>query len=211
MVAKHYPHPHRFLCITDNVEGLEGIQTLPLWSQWGEIPPPSGPKNPSCYRRLRLFAPDAREWAGERVVSLDLDCVVTGDLTPLWQRPEDVVFYGDTNPKTYYNGSMMLLRTGSRPRVWTSFDPVESPRRTYEAGHHGSDQAWISYCLGPHEAKWTRADGVYSYRNHLAQTWPCELPDDARLVIFHGRIDPWSEEVSDLPWIQRHYFGNSGV
>ncbi len=112
MVARHYPFPHDFLCITDDPEGLEGVDTLPLWPEWGDIPAPSGPKNPSCYRRLRLFAPDAKDWAGPRVVSLDLDCVVTGDLTPLWHRPEDLVLYGDTNPTTYYSGPGVALGSG---------------------------------------------------------------------------------------------------
>jgi hypothetical protein len=30
-VARHYSKPHRFVCITDEPEALQGVETLPLW------------------------------------------------------------------------------------------------------------------------------------------------------------------------------------
>ena len=33
MVARHYAKPHRFLCVTDDPRGLDGIETLPIWRQ----------------------------------------------------------------------------------------------------------------------------------------------------------------------------------
>jgi hypothetical protein len=153
-----------------------------------------------------LFHPDAAQWFGERVVSLDLDMVLTGDVRPLWNRPEDVVFCGDTNPQpgSHYNGSMMLVKTGSRPQVWTRFDPQRSPDEAFAARAWGSDQAWLSYCLGPGEAKWTHADGVYSFRNDIEKNGR-RLPQDARLVSFHGRLDPWTPEAQQISWVREHY------
>lgn len=207
MVRKHYPGLGRFICVTDQPAGIDpAIEILPAWNDFEGVPSPHGAKNPSCYRRLRLFHPDAAQWFGERYVSLDLDVVLTADPTPLWERPEDVVFYGDTNkqPGSHYNGSMMLVRAGSRPDLWTRFDPVESPKLTVKARCWGSDQGWISYCLGNREAKWSRADGVYSFRNDL-QGKP-QLPANARLIVFHGKHDPWSPWVHrNYPWVPVHY------
>lgn len=206
MVRRHYPHPHRFVCVTDDPGGIDrGIEIIPAWNDYADVPSPHGGKNPSCYRRLRLFHPDAAQWFGQRYVSLDLDVVITGDLTPLWHRSEECVFWGDTNPQpnSHYNGSMMLLTAGARPQVWNDFNPKTSPDESLNAKAWGSDQGWISYKLGCREAKWKREDGVYSFRNDVKMQRT--LPDNARMVIFHGAHDPWEHPASQLPWVQRHY------
>lgn len=208
MVRRHYPHPHRFICVTDDADGIDPrVEVLPAWNDHAAVDSPHGRNNPSCYRRLRFFHPEAAQWFGSRAVSLDLDAVILGDVTPLWDRDEAFVAWGDTNPLpgSHYNGSMLLLTMGSRPQVWTDFDPTKSPDIARRAQCFGSDQGWISYCLGPTEAKWTKADGVYSFRNHIAPT-PREVPSDARVVFFHGSLDPWSGYVQlNCPWVREHY------
>lgn len=207
MVARHYPDPHRFLCVTDDPAGIDAdVEIVPLWNDFANVPSPHGGNNPSCYRRLRMFHPEIGQVFGERFVSMDLDCVVTGDLRPLFNRTEDFVAWGDTNPKpgSHYNGSLMLMTAGARPQVWTQFDPATSPQLSLRAQCWGSDQGWISYCLGGGEKKFGHKDGVYSFRNDLQQTR--ELPQNARLVIFHGRHDPWGPYAQmNFRWIAEHY------
>lgn len=214
MVRRHYPHPHRFVCITDSPDGLDrSVEWVKAWNDYADVPSPHGGKNPSCYRRLRMYHPEIGDVLGRRFVSLDLDCVITGDLTPLWDRPEDVVLWGDTNPQpgSHYNGSMQEILAGSRPRVWTEFNPHTSPDLALQAKSWGSDQGWLSYILGPHEAKWTKADGVYSYRNDI-QRHGNRLPADARIVFFHGNKDPWMPDVQDVaPWVRQHYRADEAV
>jgi hypothetical protein len=205
MVARHYPAPHRFLCITDDPAGLEGVETLPLWDDYADLPHPSNPMQPSCYRRLKAFDPTLRHVLGPRLVSLDLDCVILDDLRPLWDRPEDFVGWaGTTKPVTAFNGSMWLLTPGKRSKVWTDFNPAYSPGLAKRAGFYGSDQAWLSYVLGTGEARWSTRDGVFSYRLHVAPQRG-RLPDNARIVFFNGKCDPWSPEVGGLDWIRAHY------
>lgn len=205
MVDRHYTDPHRFICVTDDPVGLDsGIEIVPAWNDYADLPSPSGGKNPSCYRRLRAFAPEMREFFGERFVSMDLDMVITGDLRPVWNRPEDFVIWGDTNPRTFYNGSMFLMTAGARSRVWTDFKPLHSPKQAHAAGHFGSDQGWISFCLGPGEAKWSTSDGVYSYRSHLVPQQGM-LPENAKVVAFHGPHDPWERAAQALDWVREHY------
>lgn len=207
MVRRHFPHPHRFLCITDDQKGIDSrVEIIPAWNDHASVQSPHGGKNPSCYRRLRMFHPEAAQWFGSRFVSLDLDVVITADLTPLWDRPEDIVMWGDTNPQpgSHYNGSMILLTAGSRPHVWTEFDPAVSPAKSLKARCWGSDQGWLSFCLGGGEARWSKADGVYSFRNHMKSN-PRNLPENARVIIWHGALDPWSPQVQNLPWVREHY------
>lgn len=218
MVARHYPHPHRFILFSQHAEedsrwldevgskvgGLEDVEVFQLWDDLAAVQNPSGHKNPSCYRRLRIFARDVGSWLGQRIVWLDLDTVITGDLTPLWHRPEDFVIWGDTNRANPYNGSMCLFTAGARPELWEDFDPVRSPRLGASMGYFGSDQAWIAAKLGPKEARWTMVDGVYSFRNEIAPRRG-QLPKNARVVFFHGRHDPDSKEAQKLEWVREHY------
>lgn len=205
MVARHYPHPHRFFCVTDDPTGIDpSIIIVPLWHDFAAVPSPHGGNNPSCYRRLKLFDPAVASTFGSDLVCLDLDTVITGDLSPLWNRPEEFVIWGETNRRSWYNGSMFRLKTGSRPQLWTDFDPKMSPAAALKAGKFGSDQGWISYRLGKGEATWSTADGVYSYRVHL-QPKKSRLPANARIVMFHGHQDPWSKSLQQIPWIREHY------
>jgi len=207
MVRRHYPLPFRAICVTDDPAGIDAdIEIVPDFGDFAALPSPHGGKNPSCYRRLRMFHPEIVSVLGERFVSLDLDMVITGDLRPLWHRPEPIVFWGDTNPlpRSHYNGSMVLMSAGCRPQVWNAFDPQTSPAKALAAKAWGSDQGWISYVLGPGEAKWTKADGVYSFRNDIEKRG-LMLPSNARLVAFHGRLDPWAVEALQIPWVRQHY------
>lgn len=204
MVARHYPKPHRFICLTDDPAGIDkGIEVLPIFTDFTHLPSPHGRDNPSCYRRLRMFSRDAGALFGPRFVSMDLDTVITGDLRPLFDRPEEIVLYGDTNPATPYNGSMILMTAGSRTKVWDEFDPETSPAYARKLGYYGSDQAWISACLGPNEPKFTRRDGVYSFRNEIG--WDGILPFNARMVMMHGQHSPWEQEVQIFDWVRNNY------
>jgi hypothetical protein len=208
MVQRHYPKPHRFVCVTDDPTGLDGVETIPLWPDAHGIEPPEGHHWPSCYVRLRAFAKEARDWFGERYVSLDLDTVITGDLTPLFERTEDFVIWNETDwPETqFYNASIWLLTTGTRTQVWESFDPATSPQVAFDAGGRGGDQAWMSYVLGKGEAVFTPADGVLSYRRHIERmSLMRALPKHARVVNFHGIVDPWSPVAQRLPWVREHW------
>ena len=206
MIRRHYHRSHRFVCVTDEPDVLPGLETIRLWADFADVRSNIGSSYPSCYRRLKLFAPEAGEMFGPRVVSIDLDMVIVKDITPLFDRPEDFVIWGESDyPKTQaYNGSLWMLRTGTRTHVWTSFDPKTSPQIAYQSGARGSDQGWMRYALGPNEATWTKKDGVYSYRKDIAK-WGRGLPDDARVVAFHGKTDPWDFQAMNVPWIREHY------
>lgn len=205
MVKRNYPQPHRFICITDDPAGIDpDIEVLPLWKDHAGLASPMGPAAVSCYRRLRMFSREAAEWFGPRFVSVDLDCVILADMRPVWDRPEDFVIWGDTAKGTPYNGSMILMTAGTRAQVWDDFDPVASPLVGRKLGYIGSDQAWIAACLGPNEAKWTRRDGVLSFRNEVSPM--PHLAIDARVVFFHGRRKPWDQaRCGVLPWVAAHY------
>lgn len=205
MVAKHYPDPHRFICIADDPAGIaKGVEVVPLWDDYADIPNATwGDKAPSCYRRLKVFSKEFEQIAGKRFCVMDLDVVITGDLRPLVNRPEDFVMWKDPGMKWPYNGSMMLMTAGARSQVWDDFDPATSPQEANAAGCLGSDQGWISYKLGKKEATWAAKDGVLSYRVDLGRG--PQLPKHARVVVFHGQEDPWDEGPQHIRWVRENF------
>ena len=206
MVRRHYQKPHRFVLITDDPTGVSepDIEIFQLWSDFSTLRNPSGQRNPSCYRRLKLFAKNVGEWLGERFVCLDLDAVIVSNIEPLFADEDDFRIWRSTTNGNPYNGSMWALRAGARPEVWRDFDPHFSPAEAKRHGFYGSDQAWLGFKLGPSEKTWGPEDGVLSFRNDLkgGVTPP---PPGAKIVFFHGAIDPWSPQAQRLPWVRANW------
>jgi hypothetical protein len=207
MIARHYHGPFEMVCVTDRTNEVpQGVRAVQLWDDFKHVPSPHGGAYPSCYRRLKLFSEFGRTVIRTpRFAWIDLDVVITGDITPLFQIKEDFKMYGDTARGTPYNGSLLYNRLGTRPQLWDSFDPRQSPKLGRDRRYIGSDQAWIAVCLGPNEPKFTATDGVYSYRNQILPKGG-HLPSGARIVVFHGAHDPWSQSVQARHvWIAKHY------
>lgn len=208
MVARHYARPHRFVCITDDPTGLT-CEALPLWSDHARLRNASGDHLPSCYRRLKMFAPEMAAVLGPRAISIDLDVALVGDVTPLWDRPEDLVLWVPRQHRpNQINGSMILFTPGSQARLWEEFDGTRASRTT-AAGYIGSDQGWISYCLGGKFARWTPADGVMRYgdlRKRKGTVMQASLPAEARIVFFTGPRKPWDRATQqEAAWLPEHW------
>jgi hypothetical protein len=213
MVDRHLSIPHQFTCIADDPAGLApDIRFVPIDE---ELLRKAGRR----YPKLMIFRPDAADWLGDRILLLDLDTLIVGSLDPLVDRDEDFVAWED--PKWgrragvgKFNSSMVLLRAGSHPEVWTSFQSASS-HQIAGADPSFSDQAWIWQVLGEDHPVWTRKDGVLSFKRHLMRRNPftlkrdirrsTALPAGARVVFFHGGIDPDRAEFQrDHPWVQNH-------
>jgi hypothetical protein len=206
MLARNYEGPCRLTCITDDPVGISSeIRVIPMWEFGGDIPSPHGQGNPSCYRRLPLWGELGAQLIGPRFATLDMDIVIVDRINPIFDVEDDFRIWGDTAKGTPYNGSITLQTAGARRQVWDDFCPIESPKKGRALGYIGSDQAWIAARLGPHEKKWTKRDGIYSYRNEVAKNGG-QLPAGARIVVFHGFYDPWHPTMrAKHPWVRRHY------
>jgi hypothetical protein len=206
MVKRNLDIEHEFLCITDDATGLK-CNTMQLWKEPEVVLPL---RRPNCYRRLKMFSADASEWLeSDYVLSIDLDCVITSNITDLVSDmiKRDFSIWGDTAKNTHYNGSFWSLKLGSRPSVWEKFDPKKSLVDVNAAGIIGSDQGWISYHLGGNENKITDQDGVLSYRIHILEKGLKSPPDHSKLIFFHGNHDPQLKQtLLESPWINNFYY-----
>lgn len=198
MICRRLTLPHTLAVVTDVPGDYGDIEVIAPPRDFEDIRIPTwGEHMPQCLRRLALFRPDAAEVFGaERFVSMDLDCVISGSLDPLFDRDEDIVLYRGTTAKRPYNGSMVMLRAGARPQVYDRFTPEEA----IEAGQRylGSDQAWISHVLGEGEATWGVDDGVHAW----GSSWNRGEP---RLTFFLTAEKPWQFVEAGHPWVSEHY------
>lgn len=207
MVGRHLERPHRLVCFTNMPEGIQApVETRPLPTDLVSVHNPHwSPRSgkPQCYRRLAMFRRDAAEWIGERFVSMDLDCVVLGALDPIFDRDEDLVLFRGTGPRRPYNGSLILMTAGARPQVYEQFSAAEAARAGRR--HLGSDQGWLAYKLGPHEARFTDDDGVRHMTPAIRRRLQCNncRPLGARLLFFPGRAKPW--DMIEVPAIREAY------
>ncbi|MEN6621486.1 MAG: hypothetical protein ABFD50_08065 [Smithella sp.] len=199
MVSRNISIPYEMVCITDNPEGIDNsIRCVELWDDLRDMG--------GCYTRLKAFSKEMKYIIGPRFMWLDLDTVIVDDITPLIDNKNDFMMWGDTAPRTPYNGSMVLMDAGARSEVWTSFDRRNSPIQGKRLGHVGTDQAWIGACLGPNEKRWTKEDGVYSFRVHFKRHNRIDLYKGARIVFFHGSSDPSQPEIQNAyPWVKHHW------
>ena len=212
MIDRHLALPHRFIVFTDNVDANfdSNIKPHQLWDDYHLLKNPAWRVQfPQCYVRLKAFSRDdeMREILGPRFVSVDLDCVVVGDLDPLFSRDEDFLIYRHPVQQTKdrlqpYNGSLWMMNTGARAQVWENFKGAESLKqfvnRPDKEHFLQTDQGWICAVLGTKEPGWGMEDGVYmwSYLHHKVM----KLPADARIVFFNGA---WKPE--DYFWIKENY------
>jgi hypothetical protein len=204
MIKRHLRIPFDFICISDHCEEdfLPEIHFIPLWDKLTHMG--------GCYNRMYIFSEDMKQIIGNRFVCMDLDCVIVNDITDTFDRSEDFIIWKldlpiENHPEIvdgWYNGSMFMMDAGARASVWNKFDPETSPRRARVPGLCGTDQSWIRYHLGPDEATWSSADGIYDLR-HFFQDKVKEL---TRIVFFPGTRDPSQEKwQKKYPWIKQNW------
>lgn len=162
-----------------------------------------------CFARLRMFDPAWQEAQGiapgDRIVSLDLDAIVTGSLDPLFARDDPFVILQGANASNPcpYNGSVFMARAGQHAEVWTSFSLAAT--RRIPRFDFPDDQGWLAEKI-PNAAGWRAgpSSGIYAFHK---PGWPKgthDLPKDARLVVFPGWRDPATFEPV-APWIREHW------
>ncbi len=163
MMKRHLHMDHEMVCITDDPTGINsGVRIVPLWKEFNRYG--------GCFGRLRVFSPKMVDIIGKRFVSIDLDVVITGDITPLIDRSEDFVIWGEHFRKAPYCGSFLMMTAGARQNVYDSFIPEEYPSNIKGKWPYGTDQDHICHCLYPREAMWTSKDGVYNF-NYTIRKW----------------------------------------
>jgi hypothetical protein len=158
-----------------------------------------------CFCRLRMFDPEWQAARGidERLVCLDLDLVITGELDTLFNRPESFMILGGANSvnPNPFNCSVMMLRAGFYKNTWSDFTLEAAEKVPWYA--FPDDQSWIWHKI-PRAVTWQCGprSGIWSFRK---RGWPEDdrLPEGARIVAFPGSRDP--KQFEHLDWVKENW------
>lgn len=131
------------------------------------------------WNKLQLFRPGAFP-AGERVVYLDLDTVVVGDLGPLLDYRGPFAALRDFYRKWGLGSGVMAWEAGTCDDIWTEWDRLGRPEL------RGGDQSWIEYMRPDAVRLQNEVPGIVSYKVHCLNG----VPKHSRLVCFHGSPRP---------------------
>lgn len=201
-VHRNLTEGHRFICFTDRERHLgAGIEQWPIKVEDYRLTQVKG-----CFARLRLFDPEFQATLGikpgDRIVNLDIDMVVTGELDELFNRTDGFTILQGVNAVNpcRHNGSAWMLRAGYRPDVWSDFSLDVAPTAPYY--EFPDDQAW-TFAKMPNAGAWGPEAGVFGFQK---PGWPpgtTNLPVGAKLVAFFGWRDP--SKFEHLGWVKDNW------
>lgn len=170
MVERHTTRPHLFVCLTDNPAGI----TCPT--------APIGTDAPTWWGNLILFKPHPVV-AGHRVLYVDLDTVIVGNIDPLLDYAGPFAILRDFYRPWGYCGALKGMAPGVAPFAWEAFS--KTPQTMMQQFY--SDQEYLERMM-PNADRWQDVcPGVNgSYKaDHLANG-----PRDFAVIHFHGRPKP---------------------
>lgn len=214
MLKRNLYMDYEFLCVTDNPQGLQPglVKAIPLWDKCRNLG--------GCYNRLYVFSDDMKYYLGSRILCMDLDMVITQNITPIIRKFNDIdfVYYRMRGPDgTGYrmNNSMFMMNAGARRYVWEKFEAAYNHYGldyikkyvTENGANPGTDQAWCNRVIDiDKEWYWSMNDGIYDMRLDFIETGKTKLPDDSRIVMFPGPRDPTLPELKQkYQWIEEYY------
>ena len=206
MASRNTGRPLRFICFTDNFEGLDAaIEAHPL-------PPIDLPETHRWkpWRKIALWQPGLAGLSGD-ILFLDLDVVVTGSIDPFFDfRPDDtycVIENWTQMGSGIGNTSVFRLRVGAHPEVYERL--MRDPAATLS--EFPNSQTFASRTISS-QTFWP-GEWCVSFKHTLLPAWPLNwvntapLPEATRIVCFTGHPNP--DEARDgrwrAPWYKRLY------
>lgn len=163
-------------------------------------------KLPGCLVRMRMFDAGWQERigakAGDKIVNIDIDCVITGLIDHLFNRNNEFTImqgFNSTNPCPF-NGSLWTFRAEERHDAWNDFGPEAHHRFNVPIHAIPDDQGWLHYKF-PNAKAYGPQNGVYCFKKKTWETGKL-LPRDACVVAFPGR-DP--AKYQELEWVRRNW------
>lgn len=145
---------------------------------------------PGWFAKIDLFKP--KRFTG-RVLYLDLDVTVVGDLAPLARFDAPFVIARDWLPikrqdgsivRSKFNSSVMSWDAGYADRIYTQFS-------AHRMDEFAGDQNWIEEVM-PSAATFPLGE-VVSYKVDVRPRG--RVPGSARVVVYSGQPKPWEVEA----------------
>ena len=190
MVGRHMDRPFRFVCFTDDTDGIRpAIECLPLPDLGADVPP-----KPGEWGKSRLWSERLADLEGP-FLFLDLDCVVIGPLGDFFDvgAPNDVILARNPSTPLERLGQTSVYRApvGKLAPLREAFlaDPLGTQAR------YRFEQRFVTRHAPGGVTFWPRG-WVAHYRRHCRRPFPLnyvlppKAPAGARIVIFAGGLNP---------------------
>lgn len=216
MVSRNLSVPHRIVCVTHRPDLIDFMPTIPLDME-KHVPG-------TCFVKLQAHKVGGVAKEGDRVLLMDIDCVITGNIDHIALSPEPYRFWRNPNHtvggrRGFIQGSLQLFSVGATEFLHREFNPLSTPGFVNRR-FGGAEQAWISERLNDEypDAGWTwsiphftEADGVYGagrlFDGKMGNGVTSELPENARIVFVPGDRSPSQIETqAQHVWMKEHYF-----
>lgn len=209
-VHRNLREAFRFVCLTDQVEAVcttpmapQAILVEPLTFDW-----------PGWWAKIEAF-----RLADDVVLFLDLDTVIVGDLRPIIEairRVGCLCLIRDFNRQHLYQTGVMgwtgsmgwpfgqFVSAANRGGVFVqSGRPI--PAFVSDLRSYRGDGEWLYTQIHGHahavRLLQDETPGIVSYKIHVRGR---QLPDNARIVCFHGSPRPKDVAASE-PWMAEHW------
>ena len=189
MVEKNLTIPHRFVCFTDNPEGLsDGIEVRPL----PELNDDGLPEK--AWKKLGLFTNQLADLEGEALF-LDLDIVIRSNIDCFFEQEGEFFIIKDWDfPNDIIgNSSVFKFKVNSHQEIIDNFyKEGKDIRKRYK-----NEQAFLSHQMyNKGILKYWDKSWCVSFKRNCLQPFPLNFfkmakePENTKIVVFHGRPNP---------------------
>lgn len=190
MVRRHLTGEFRMVCLTDDASGIRPeVQCFPIPAL--DLPAGSPERG---WTKLVTFKKDLCGLTGTALF-LDVDVVIVGDLDSFFDEPGEFLIIHDYKRPWRITGNSSVYRfeLGAHPEVLTYFrNHVEEVQARFR-----NEQAYLSDVIHRSgKLKYWPSTWCPSFKYHGIPAWPSNywkapfIPEDARIVIFHGECNP---------------------
>ena len=202
-VNKYIDRPFKFYCLTDMGNGFSPktyndmqVKVIPLTYAW-----------PKWWSKMEMFRCPALY--GQRVVFIDLDTIIVGDINQICDYSGPFCVLNDFNRLGPYVGSGLMAFNGEglKPLFNTFKDRPE-----FQMDRHRGDQNFIfENHKDPDFFQSLYPGQVISFKPERGRGVLKTLPEDVRIVCFHGKPKPRdvvnmdSDDRFYCPWVKEHW------
>lgn len=204
-VKKNLHRPFRFVCITDNAEGLdEGIDAQPI---------PEKPKEfvdtdryfgwPNIYIKIALFKDGCANLKGPTLF-LDIDQIITGELDSFFDyKPGKfcIVHNWIELRKRLFrkrpfvgNSSCFRFEAGKMGHVYEKW--LKELPESLDTSRYQTEQVYMTHAVGEENVNWWPEEWVTSFKRSCQRVWPLnhflvpKLRANTKILCFHGNPNP---------------------